>query len=344
MNSTIEFFHVSRFCLFVSLATSSVTFACGSGGSTGNGNGASGSSPGTGGGSGNPVAQADFATAFASAICDAIGPCCASSGYSYDRVTCTSTAASQAMALVGTINPATQAYNETAAGECIAGLSPVFRGCALKSLGNPFPASCKHIIVGKVALGASCTNERDCALPSDSSVRCATPVGTTGGSGKCVALPEVLRGKSDDTCNETCTDTPGSTSCASSGSPSTGAAGGQDAALGRCFTNDGLHCASTSKCSPLPAVNAPCPQGYCAPGAYCNAGTCEPQLATGACASDEACVTSARCDRAASKCSPKFADGAVCTAASDCLNAGCNNGHCGTPTAASSRTCAGDLD
>ena len=196
----------------------------------------------------------------------------------------------------------------------------------------------------KLALGASCKAERECALPSDSGVRCATPVGTAGGLGKCVAVPAAVRGKSEDLCIETCTDTPGSTSCAASGSPSTGAGGGQGPASSSCFTNDGLYCASTSKCSPLPAVNAPCPQGYCATRAYCSAGTCEPQLAAGACASDEACMTSARCDQASSKCTPKFGDGVVCTAASDCLNTGCNNGHCGTPTAASSRTCAGVLD
>ncbi|MEO8903719.1 MAG: hypothetical protein ABI627_19540, partial [Polyangiaceae bacterium] len=118
-----------RFCLFLSLATSALMFACGSGGSTGDGTGASGSSAGIGGGSGKPVTQTDFATSFAAGICDAVGSCCASSGYAYDHTTCTSTAASQAIALLGTINPATQVYNDTAAGDCIAGLSALFRHC-----------------------------------------------------------------------------------------------------------------------------------------------------------------------------------------------------------------------
>lgn len=126
-----------RFGLLVSLAMSALLYACGSGGSTKDGGGASAGSAGIGVGDSKPVKQADFATSFAEGVCDAVGP--ASSGYAYDLATCTSTATSQAIALLGTMNPATQVYNETAAGDCIAGLLALFRHCTLSSFGDPFP-------------------------------------------------------------------------------------------------------------------------------------------------------------------------------------------------------------
>jgi len=283
------------------------------------------------------VAEKDYVASYVAALCGNLSGCCARFGYPYDGSACTSAATSDASALIGNLDQTTQAYDPNAAGDCLAGLSALLKRCQLEGFGNPFPMSCKQIVVGKVGLGGSCKSDGECAPTASSDVHCQADSSVAGSAGKCTGVPLTPPGTSGSPCSLTCTEGV-SSNCSG--------AGLTDTEMGSCFTNDGLYCTPANTCGSLPALGEAC-TGFCAAGNYCNASSCVSQQSTGPCSSDDACTDTAYCDVASKRCSPRLADGTSCALpkSRQCLSGACNGGVCGVRTLASTRACSeGQLD
>ena len=311
-------------------------FGCGGAGSSPNvsSGGSSGdvSAAGNGGGRAAPVAEKDYVAAYVAAVCGSLPACCARFGYPFAESGCASGATSEASGLMGMIDPTTQAYDPNAAGDCLAGLSALLKHCQVEGFGNPFPASCKRILVGKVGLGGPCTGDGQCAPAPTSQVLCQAESSAIGSLSKCIAVPFTPLGTSGAPCSLTCTE--GLTSsCSGTGVTS--------AELASCFTNDGLYCTAANTCGSLPAVGEACTK-FCAAGSYCNAGVCVSQQSIGPCSSDDACTSTTYCDVATKQCSPRLTDGTSCTLTKSpqCLSGACNHGACSVRTFASTPACS----
>lgn len=121
---------------------------------------------------------------------------------------------------------------------------------------------------------------------------------------------------------------------------------GQVADGGQCFAS--IECASKTSacapnqtCTPLPVAGQPCGQLGCAPGNFCQAGTCAAQLGAGqACTSSLQCTQPLFCDFASATptCTERRAGGETCTSNQNCKSGQCIPGTCANST----QTCFSD--
>lgn len=287
--------------------------------------------------SGIPVEQSQFATRFAQSVCAAMASCCQANGFTYDQQICTNGFKGQLDSYLLTNSSLQVVYDAAAAGDCIAAYSDALRACdgSLSSVDS----SCEHIFTGQVEPGGACTESAECADPTGQSAYCDTSTSP----GVCVvdAYPsgDPTPGVAGDPCLGTCTRDVGGWSCGASSGP-----GGTTATV-YCFTNDGLHCASTTGvCETLPTLGETCDYDGCVSPYFCDAGVCAPQHATGPCTDARACTSTAFCDFNTSQCMPKKADGQTCTTDGECTGGNCNDGTCGPVVPVNAAFCAGLLD
>lgn len=287
-----------RTCFAVSWV-SLAAWACSSG---------SGSAPG-GGGGGGAIPIAELPTAFGSAVCDNLGPCCQKAGLSYDASKCKALYTGLLSQFEASVNSGKTKYDANAAGTCLNAIKQSTQSC---DLDTSSPA-CDQVFQGTVPEGGACDNESECNAPAGASTDCD--------NGVCVVE---LRGKVGDACKWTCTEEGSSTSCSGGSGTDTGA---------RCYTNDGLYCDSDSgQCQAQIAVGGTgC--GFddeaCATGAYCQSDKCEAHKKVGeACTGFNQCVAGAYCDSAGSgNCAAKKPAGADCTDFDECEGS-CDAGKC----------------
>lgn len=284
-----------------------------------------GSTTGTGSG---PVPESQFATRLVSAVCDNVGGCCKSAGYTYDAAAC------KAAAQKGlTVGSKYSTYNAQAAGNCIDAIAQAMAAC--KGLDSFNAAACNQVYTGTRAAGQTCDNDLDCVTPPGGTSYCDNFSGGGGGGGQgtCVVEP---RGKKGDACDQTCTQGANSYSCSGGGGGGgTGGSGGSSGGTATCYTNDGLYCSDNGVCATLIPIGQPCPsQDGCVSAAYCDSGTCVARKAAGSpCTSySDECKDGAYCaDPTGSGngiCTNLKADGAACTDFQECQSGDCENGKC----------------
>ena len=272
----------------------SLAWACSSGSGTGGGVG------------GGNIPLEDLPEAYASTICDNIGPCCQQEGLTHDAAQCRAMIAGLMSQIVGQVQSGKVKYDGSAAGQCLQAAKPRVAACDL----NLEIAACDTVFTGTVPEGGSCTDSEECIAPAGAETDCD--------NGICVVEK---RGVAGDTCKWTCEENQTSTICSGSGAD-TGA---------RCFVNDGLYCDGTTEvCTQQHALGATgCgfDDDACVAGAYCESDTCVAQIAVGgACSGFGSCVDSAYCDNGT--CAAQKPIGSSCTSSTECLDGGCENGAC----------------
>lgn len=271
--------------------------------------GACSSGSGSGGvpGGGGSIPLEDFPAAYASALCDNIGPCCTQAGRTYDASSCKALVGALAASVVGSVNSGKVKYDASAAGQCLELAKSSAGSCNF----DFESAACDQVFTGTVPEGGACDEDLECIGPPGAHIDCDNEV--------CVVEK---RGAAGDPCTWTCTENGAVTSCSGSGSAETGA---------RCFTNDSLYCDSDEQvCKPQLAVGATgCgfDDDACASGAYCDSDTCTAKVEVGgSCSGSGTCVETAYCEQ--DTCMAKKPLGAACTSSSECLDGNCDADKC----------------
>lgn len=275
------------------------------------------SDDGGGGTTGPTVSQDQFVTAAAGAICDNIGACCQTGGFTYDAAQCRQ---GQIEWLTELYGQTTATYDAAAAGACVQQLETAARNCEE----GPTDA-CARVFKGSKAVGEACEGDFDCAPVAGAAVTCER---ISDSELECQAIP---RGKPGDPCVGNCTFIEGFVSCYD---------GDSESGEGYCFEDDGLICREGA-CAPIPEIGEPCSYWDCKPGAYCSSETETCVVAGGVgdpCEWDEHCAETAYCG-ADGLCAAKKADGEACEHG-ECVN-DCGNGVCGKVGLASDMTCSG---
>lgn len=305
----------------------------------------------TNGTSSGPIPESQFASKFASTVCDNMGSCCQKSGFAYDPAKC-KTALSAEISQILAMKDIS--YDAQAAGSCLDAGKAAMLSC--NGFDQAATQACNKVFTGKATAGQPCQDDLECAPVAGAQVYCENSSGsggaTGGGTGSCVVH---ARGKKGDGCDNTCTGSASSNSCFSfsGGVGGAGGAGGASSTgTADCYTNDGLYCAGNGTCSPLIAIGQPCPDYTgCVDGAYCdNNGKCAATLAAGSpCSSFDACKTGEYCTMGngpSGTCATLKANGTACATSEECQSANCVSGKCQPDTAStgiSADMCAGNL-
>jgi hypothetical protein len=267
----------------------------------------------SGNGSSGPVAASDFPARFAQGTCDAMANCCRTNGFAYEASTCKASVEGQFRALFLKNQSSGVTYDAAAGGRCLDAYVALYEGCGSGDE-NSVKDPCRHVFVGTLAPGEACTASAQCKDPEGGNAYC---------DGVC-KLDLVLasrHGTSGEPCTAECWNINGRENCQSVGDSSAT----QTAA---CYASDGLQCDhSALKCTPVPKLGERC-SSRCVEGAYCNSGTCAPQVDTGPCGFD-ACSSKSYCDYDTNTCQPRKADGESCSSDDDCLIGSCSNNRCG---------------
>lgn len=271
----------------------------------------------------NPVPQDQFVTAFVSAVCDNIGPCCAEAGYAYDATKCKATASAQYDSLFGQTENVV--YDPAKAGSCIEAVKQAAASCGELDLDGS--KACQNIYKGLLPEGAECNSSAQCATPVGGDATCDQE---GGGAGHCVVDK---RGVEGDACYATCTEEGSGTGCGSSGGDPTTAS---------CYTNDGVFCNAAYVCAKLAMIGEACEGDGCVTGAYCNAGTCAALPVTGEpCGSGYHCAQGTHCG-GDSTCTADKAAGEACGDFDQCADGYCSEGACKKSSLASPGVCSGE--
>jgi hypothetical protein len=297
----------------------------------------SGGKGGTGGvPSGTPVSSNGFAQKFATAFCDAIGPCCMRGGFAYTASSCTQAAEAYLDAAVSeSLRYPGVSFNESAAGDCIAAYSAAARACTEPAVLDGYSSPCHNIFKGTIAVGGHCSKDGECIQSDDAYVECD--------AGVCTNMPDEfisvgdVHGKLGDTCGASCAHDGGSTSCSYVGTPASNKG---------CWEEDGVYCTSQSVCATVPKLGEACPDFSCAADTHCDPATkrCVASSATGPCPSYTECLHTSYCDSDTQMCIPQKANGTACNYDSECLSANCEGDVCREWSIARASTCAGLLD
>lgn len=288
---------------------------------------------------GTPVAAASFGQKFADAYCGGIGSCCTREGYAFTEATCVQNAKAYLDAAVSELTryPGI-AFNESAAGDCIALYRAAAQACTDRAFLNGDDKACSHIFQGTVPLGGHCSESAECAdVPDAPYVDCDAGV-CTRPTGDDFTASDVHAGLGDK-CGLSCEHVGSSGQSCSSSQQSL-------ATHDACWAEDGLFCGQTGLCQALPAVGAPCPDYVCAKDAYCDLTTkvCTQGTATGPCPYYEECLSTSYCDSDTKTCIPIKADGAACNYGDECQSDNCEGDVCRPWSIANAATCAGILD
>jgi len=283
------------------------------------------------------VSQAQFPERFASVWCQAVEPCCASERIAYEPATCRSQARDYAASLLATRLTGDTTYSAAAGTACLGRLEQALKACELEDAST----ACTLIFVGPSPEGTPCANGSACA-----SGYCA--LGEAGLSGVCAAANyrAPSHGKRGESCVGSC-GVPGSFQCPSSLLPNS------EGTTTYCYAEDKLYCTFDSdlldalSCQPYAAIGAACGEVSCIPGAFCDAGTCVAQQATGPCAdTPDRCAVESYCD-GDQQCQAKQANGAACLSGEECSSSSCSSdgqeGVCDSGSALTARACSGVL-
>ncbi|MBI5534361.1 MAG: hypothetical protein HY898_16680 [Deltaproteobacteria bacterium] len=317
----------------------------------GSASGCSSDSSDSGGGAGaagapaQPVAQADFASKLAEAICSNVTECCGDHGYAYDSARCSTnmkTVGQESIDSGSALSGVT--YDATAAGNCIWQWQAIATSCvADKDVQAALAKACNGIWVGTKPEGQPCTDGRECAGFADGSVGCvaAAPAGDAGVAQKvCTKTAPAPHGAKGDPCGGTCEP-------AASGGDRCTDSEGAPAGAKRCWVADGLFCdANKYQCTELVAQGQPCTaMAICADAAYCHAGTCAARIAVGspceAAGLADPCQSGAWCNATSKTCEALKADGESCTSYLECASSRCYGGKCIAMSVAASESVCG---
>jgi len=111
-----------------------------------------------------------FASAYAHAVCDHIGPCCQANGVAYAPGGCLVAREDQAETMLASVHGST--FSPAAAAACIAFMETAAKQCNDNEL--PYADPCGQLFVGTKQPGEPCTVATDCvAPPAGSSMQCA---------------------------------------------------------------------------------------------------------------------------------------------------------------------------
>ena len=292
----------------------------------------------------DPVPIAQFPARFADAWCDNVGSCCRAGSWSFDLASCKQSAAltlGTALIAVAVDNPNAD-YDAKAAGSCLEGLANVVRGCDAQVAEPTLDSTCSAIVIGQLALGATCKSNQECAQPGGQGVSCSgltVDDGQTSGSGVCAArAADPAHGKAGDQCTDTC-----------DGDTCIVADSTRPDAL-PCFTSDGLYCHTPDfTCQPQAKLGESCSAHGCVSGAFCASGVCAAQRDTGPCeVGDDTCSPKSFCNEG--QCELKRADGSPCSGGDWCQINQCvypevstGQGTCSANSLANDKACSGAL-
>jgi len=306
-----------------------------------------------------PIPLDQYCADYATAVCNPIESCCASSGIPVDDARCRSQAITSCQNQVASYQSKGRLYNANAASECLSSYGTLFDGCYARPSSDPFvkasSEACARVWTGAAALGATCTSASDCAPPASGEVECR--YGGTAGS-TCA-----LRAKVGDTCGSSSGSTSyvncetGLTCKYQSGStPAKYVCTARASAGAACdpvdyrSCIDGLACDPTTKiCGNPPAVGSKCMgsgTSACAAPGYCDTKTmiCAAPGGVGAVcvpySTPSQCNTGLTCDSVAKTCVALKADGEACTSSTQCLSTRCSSGKCSRPVLVSPATCS----
>ena len=286
------------------------------------------SSSGQSGAPNGTVPHADFASTFAPSYCNSIQNCCSRSGY--DSSTCQSSLQAQLNAALVTAaaNPKI-AYDSAAAARLVNAVVALNTGCTDHTLLHAANVAWDQIFKGTVESGGSCGSSQDCISPDAGYATCNAGICTLGSSTGAFDGPRATLGQS---CGSTCSGDANSSTCNGNGTSAS------------CWINDGIYC-NGNTCAAVPSIGQPCGGGsYCEIAGHCESGRCVADTATGACSSNDACVSTSYCDFTARACTPKKANGATCNQGGECTGGQCEQDVCRNWTIATPALCAGLLD
>jgi hypothetical protein len=269
---------------------------------------------------GPPVAVKDFVDAYATAICDAVEPCCQTSKFGWSRLGCLSIIRDSQRAIELRAAIAGVTWDAQAAGKCIAGIKRDFAGCN-PPINPDLYEVCGSVLVGKKAPGEACTNSLQCISPKNGQGMCKserTDAGTLTPE-VCTVEPSMnARGKLGDPCRENC-NFPDINGVRCFGGPGK-IIGPTDAPIAaNCFDNDGLYCDEvTLKCATKKPFGTACEQSVeCDNGLFCNWKKCSKLLPLGA-ACATGCDDGLYCEnRREFVCKQGLPDGANCGGSPD---------------------------
>ena len=281
-----------------------------------------------------PIPASSFAATFAAAYCESIAPCCTQTGN--DSTGCQATLEAEMAAFVTVDTSNTKlAYDETAAGNCIAAVRATLSACTDRALSRQSDGVCQLVFRGTVPVGGSCGQDGDCIQPADDSVGCD--------SGVCVAnsghsiTSATPHGTVGDACAGTCQGNSYGSSCSFSSTSN---------ATALCWTQEGVYCESGT-CVATPDIGQVCGFGsYCGANAHCTSGeVCAASLASGgSCDSSYDCLSPSYCDSSSGQCAPAKANGATCNVDYECSGGQCEQSLCRNWTVANAAACAGLMD
>jgi len=278
------------------------------------------------------VSQARFPERFADVWCRSIAPCCASAQTAYDSATCLSQAEGFASSMLANRVVGDTTYSAVAGTSCLGRLERALKNCEIEEAST----ACSLIFVGPAPEGTPCANGSVCA-----SGYCA--LGEAALSGVCAAANyrAPIHGKTGDPCVGSC-GVPGSFQCPTSLLPNA------EGTTTYCYAEDGLYCTFDSEllealtCRPYAVVGEPCDEVTCIPGAFCAAGICLAQRASGSCAhTPDVCQPHSYCDTT-QQCQPKGSNGSACVTGEECTSSSCSAaGTCDSGNELVARACSG---
>jgi hypothetical protein len=277
----------------------------------------------------DPQTLDEFAQRFASSYCQSIAACCSNQGLA--TTDCESTL--QAQVRAGFQEPGSSLdthLRPEAAKRCIDAYTAALSACMDRALLQKTEVACDGLYEGTVPIGGQCQHSAECAERDH--VACSGGVCTT--FRRPIDYGGQAHRKLGETCAVTCQGTADSFSC---GVPTI------DADPSACWAEDGLYC-DNGICATAPKTGEACASSSCDGTSHCVNGVCVADTSDGPCALDSDCLGTTMCDFGRRTCVPLRADGEPCEAYDQCLGGQCEEGHCGTWTAARANRCLGNLD
>lgn len=267
---------------------------------------------------GNDSGGATNKDQFIAKLCAEFSTCCAAAGRPSDGAQC--------RAFYGAFTPAT-GFDATAGNACLSEVRALSNKCDNRSTDTP---SCRLVFAdgegGRKQPGETCEEDHDCAAASEGDVECVSRFVNSANVQQCqVRLPGKV----------------GSTPCVGTVDGNLTFYSGSDDSFPPqgylCDKADGLTCDGQSgACVALTTVGESCVGSFsgCVPDAYCGMdGKCTARAQAGSpCTNDSGCVEEARCETGTKLCVARLAEGATCTASSECASSDCTNGKCAPET------------
>jgi len=246
-----------------------------------------------------PLSRQEFPAAAANAICDSMAKCCSDSKFTFDDKNCRAATTAAVLAQVlggddpqgGTVDQTRVAYDDQAAGECVAQISSKAECGSVRPQSAP---ACDKILVGKVKAGGQCGASVECEGFVDGKATCDRAFGTglePALLGTCISfdVPTVMRthGKLGEDCFLSCYD---AQDCDYSLPPGNVVGPTSPETDTACFRNEGLFCGASGKCEALAKLGETCGAlSGCVDGLFCNGRCTAPHPDGATCQADYEC-------------------------------------------------------